>query len=82
MKKIAIFFIVSSIFLFAAEPKIDIKVGCIETKLNETTSIISCPSAEYKVIFELSGSKRAVDEPVIIEKIGEVKPVIINYGNR
>ncbi|WP_418185196.1 hypothetical protein ACNSOS_10155 [Aliarcobacter vitoriensis] len=79
MKKIAIFFIVSSVFAFANEPKIDIKVGCVETKLNETTSIISCPSAEYKVVFELRGTKRAADEPVSIEKIGEVKPIIVNY---
>lgn len=80
MKKILIVLGFSTIFAFANESQIQvaqIPTGCIETKLSEATSILSCPSAEYKATFNISYGKRAISDKVMIEKMSEVKPIII-----
>ncbi|PZP12291.1 MAG: hypothetical protein DI602_09805 [Aliarcobacter butzleri] len=80
MKKTLIVLSFATVFAFANEPQIQvaqIPTGCIETKLSEATSMLSCPSAEYKASFSLTNGLRNERMAVTIEKIGEVKPIII-----
>lgn len=81
MKKVLITTSITTIFAFANEPQVQvlqIPAGCIESKLSEVTSLLSCPSAEYKVIFSTyTDGSRNIKERVVVEKIGEIKPIII-----
>ncbi|MFW2585580.1 hypothetical protein [Aliarcobacter butzleri] len=82
MKKTLIVLGFSTISAFANESQIQvgqIPAGCVETKLSEVTSIISCPSAEYKATFYTysnTGTRNLTYEAKL-DKIGEVKPIII-----
>lgn len=76
MKKTILFLIFISSALFAAKDDFQ---GCIELKLSEAKSIISCPSGDYEVTFALNRDKRdIIEEPTII-KIGEAPQKIIQY---
>jgi hypothetical protein len=76
MKKTILFLILISSALFAGKDDFQ---GCIELKLSEAKSIISCPSGDYEVTFGLNRDKRdLVEEPNII-KIGEAPQKIIQY---
>ena len=81
MKKMLLILSVTGIFAFANELQAQheqIAVGCIETKLTEVTSILSCPSAEYKASFSTyTNGTRSTTSAAILEKIGEVKPIIV-----
>ncbi|MEZ4693343.1 MAG: hypothetical protein R2837_04985 [Aliarcobacter sp.] len=78
MKKIFFILIIVNISLFALE---DFQ-GCKELKLSEAKSIISCPSGDYEVTFNLDRDKRdLIDAPTIV-KIGEAPQKIIQYINK
>lgn len=81
MKKMLLILSITGIFAFANEPQVQVSqipTGCVETKLTESTSIVSCPSAEYKASFVTTNNgTRNTISTAIVEKIGEVKPVII-----
>ena len=76
MKKIILFSLFIASILFAAKEDFQ---GCIEVKLIEAKSIISCPSGDYEVTFALNRDKRdIIEEPTII-KIGEAPQKVIQY---
>lgn len=78
MKKIFFILLIVNISLFALE---DFQ-GCKELKLSEAKSIISCPSGDYEVTFNLDRDKRdLIDSPTIV-KIGEAPQKIIQYINK
>lgn len=78
MKKTLIVLGLTTVFAFANELQSQIPADCVETKLSEATSIVSCPSAEYKASFVIySDGTRNTKQPVHLEKIGEVKPIIV-----
>ncbi|CAM3536119.1 hypothetical protein [Arcobacter aquimarinus] len=78
MKKIFFILLIVNISLFALE---DFQ-GCKELKLSEAKSIISCPSGDYEVTFNLDRDKRdLIDAPTIV-KIGEAPQKIIQYINK
>ncbi len=87
MKKTLIVLSFVTVFAFANESKIQIAqipTGCIETKLSEVTSIISCPSGEYKATFYTysnNGSRNLTYEAKL-DKMGEVKPIIIQQNSK
>jgi hypothetical protein len=76
MKKITLFLILISSTLFAAKETFQ---GCIELKLSEAKSIISCPSGDYEVTFGLNRDKRDIIEEPTIVKIGEAPQKVIQY---
>ncbi|WP_072682593.1 hypothetical protein [Arcobacter sp. LA11] len=77
MKRILISMIIMSSFLFAAPVN-----QCKETKLTETTSILSCPSGDYEATFELKSKKRNMTEAPSLKLLGKREPNIINNYNR
>lgn len=78
MKKIFFILLIVNISLFALE---DFQ-GCKELKLSEAKSIISCPSGDYEVTFNLDRDKRDLIEAPTIVKIGEAPQKIIQYINK
>ncbi|MGB7402678.1 MAG: hypothetical protein WA916_08855 [Arcobacter sp.] len=76
MKKVLIGLMVLGSFVFASEGM----SGCVETKLNEAVSIYSCPSGDYKAIFETNrdGSKRVGWKEPTIEVLSTKGPTTIN----
>ncbi|RXJ83287.1 hypothetical protein [Arcobacter cloacae] len=78
MKKIFFILLIVNISLFALE---DFQ-GCKELKLSEAKSIISCPSGDYEVTFNLDRDKRDLIEAPTILKIGEAPQKIIQYINK
>jgi len=76
MKKITLFLILIASTLFAAKETFQ---GCMELKLSEAKSIISCPSGDYEVTFGLNRDKRDIVEEPKIVKIGEAPQKIIQY---
>ncbi|QNK85923.1 hypothetical protein HOO31_04770 [Aliarcobacter cryaerophilus] len=76
-----------TIFAFADGQTIQVAqlpAGCAETKLTEVTSILSCPSGEYKATFYTysnNGSRNLTYEAKL-DKIGEVKPIIIQQNSK
>ena len=70
--------LIVNISLFALE---DFQ-GCKELKLSEAKSIISCPSGDYEVTFNLDRDKRDLIEAPTIVKIGEATQKIIQYINK
>ncbi|MFY4862384.1 hypothetical protein ACOTWK_05865 [Aliarcobacter butzleri] len=87
MKKTLIVLGFSTISAFANESQIQvaqIPTGCVETKLTEVTSILSCPSGEYKATFYTysnTGTRNLTYEAKF-DKIGEVKPIIIQQNSK
>ncbi|PLY07656.1 MAG: hypothetical protein C0625_05625 [Arcobacter sp.] len=77
MKKVLISLLIMSNFLFAA-----VVNQCKETKLTETTSILSCPSGDYEATFELKSQKRNLKEAPVLKLLGKREPDIINNYNR
>ena len=77
MKKIMMLLTIMSTFLFAEAP-----TQCKETKLTETTSILSCPSGDYEATFELKLKKRNLIEAPTLKLLGKREPDIINNYNR
>ena len=76
MKKISLFLIITASTLFAANNSFD---ECKELKLSEAKSIISCPSGDYEVTFNLNRDKRDLIEAPTIVKIGEAPQKVIQY---
>ncbi|MDX4061687.1 hypothetical protein Q6A90_04835 [Aliarcobacter skirrowii] len=67
MKKVLFLLSVGMVFAFANNQQFQ---GCIETKLSETTSILSCANGDYKATFKLNGvNKRSSTSEVVLEKI-------------
>lgn len=77
MKRVLISIIITSGFLFSAPFN-----QCKETKLTETTSILSCPSGDYEATFELKSKKRNMTEAPTLKLLGKREPNIINNYNR
>ena len=77
MKKVLIFIIMMSNFLFAAQIN-----QCKETKLTEKTSILACPSGDYEATFELRSKKRDMTEAPILKLLAKREPNIINNYNQ
>ncbi len=77
MKRILISMMIISSFLFAAPVN-----QCKETKLTETTSILSCPSGDYEATFKLNLGKRDMSEEPKLKLLGKREPNIINNYNR
>jgi len=77
MKKVLIFIIMMSSFLFAAQIN-----QCKETKLTEKTSILACPSGDYEATFELRSKKRDMTEAPILKLLAKREPNIINNYNQ
>ncbi len=77
MKKVLISLMIMSSFLFAAPVN-----QCKETKLTETTSILSCPSGDYEATFVLRSKKRNMSEEPKLKLLGKREPNIINNYNR
>ena len=73
MKKVLISLMIMSSFLFAAPVN-----QCKETKLTETTSILSCPSGDYEATFVLRSKKRNMGEAPNLKLLGKREPNIIN----
>jgi hypothetical protein len=78
MKKIISGLITLSVVAFTTEQ--NVMQGCVETKLNNKTSIFSCPTGDFLATFKLDNGKRANYEAPIIEKIGESKKIIQNIN--
>lgn len=81
MKKMLLILSITGIFAFANEPQVQVSqipTGCVELKLTESTSIVSCPSAEFKASFTTyNDGSRNTKQSALLEKIGEAKPVIV-----
>ena len=73
MKKILISFLIMSSVLFAGAVN-----QCKETKLTETTSVLSCPSGDYEATFVLKSKKRNMSEAPTLKLLGKREPNIIN----
>lgn len=65
MKKIVLCLLIVAGFAFAEEvQKKEIKfaqAGCIETEISLDTSILSCPSGDYKLSYRVAYNKRVVN---------------------
>lgn len=77
MKKVIISMIIMSSFVFAGAMN-----QCKETKLTETTSILSCPSGDYEATFDLKLKKRNMAEAPSLKLLGKREPNIINNYTR
>lgn len=69
--------IIMSSFVFAGAMN-----QCKETKLTETTSILSCPSGDYEATFDLKLKKRNMAEAPSLKLLGKREPNIINNYTR
>ena len=87
MKKTLIVLSLITSFAFANEQIIQVSqiqtTGCVEKELTYETSMISCPSAQYIATFTVEYGKRVLTEKAIIEKVSELKSIIIQQiGNK
>lgn len=76
MKKITLYLLLISTTLFASKEQFQ---GCVELKLSEAKSMVSCPSGDYEVTFGLNRDKRDLVEAPSIVKIGEAPQKVIQY---
>ena len=69
MKKIVLSLLVITGLAFATEVKTEVEplmVGCKLTKLSEDISVLSCPTGDYKVIYEVLNGKRQTNSSRIV----------------